>query len=98
MPVSIGRRPSTIQTKDTVATGAARPRLFYGWYIVGVALLAQCVMSGTQAFTSGLFLTPMTQELGWSRESFSAVQTVSTVVMGGLGLLIGGMVDRRGPR
>ena len=75
-----------------------RPRLFYGWYIVGVALLAQCLSAGTQAFASGLFLTPMTQELGWSRESFSAVQTVSTFVMGGIGLLIGGMVDRRGPR
>jgi MFS transporter, OFA family, oxalate/formate antiporter len=86
--------PATATTTST----AGRPRLFYGWYIVGVALLAQCISAGTQAFASGLFLTPMTEELGWSRESFSAVQTVSTFVMGGLGLLIGGMVDRRGPR
>ena len=39
-----------------------RPRVFYGWYIVGVALLAQCMSAGTQAFGSGLFLTPMTEE------------------------------------
>lgn len=75
-----------------------RPAIFYGWYIVGVALVAQFVAAGTQAYAIGVFLKPMTQDLGWSRESFSAVQTVSTVVMGGLGLLIGGLVDRRGPR
>jgi len=40
----------------------------------------------------------MTYELGWSREGFSAVQTFSTVVMGGLGFLLGGLIDRRGPR
>ena len=78
--------------------GLPRPRLFYGWTIVGVALVAQCVTAGTLGFASGIFLTPMTQDLGWSRQSFSAVQTVSTVVMGGVGLLIGGVVDRRGPR
>jgi sugar phosphate permease len=75
-----------------------RPPLFYGWYIVGVALLAQFVAAGTQTYASGVFLKPMTQELHWSRESFSAVQTVSTVVMGGLGLVIGGIIDKRGPR
>jgi sugar phosphate permease len=74
------------------------PRLFYGWYIVGVALLAQCIAAGTQSYAIGLFLKPMSHELGWSREGFSAVQTFSTVVMGGLGFLLGGLIDRRGPR
>ncbi|MEI7926405.1 MAG: MFS transporter [Chloroflexota bacterium] len=76
----------------------ARPRFFYGWYIVAAAVVAQIVSSSTQAYAGGVFLTPMTHDLGWSRESFSAVQTVSTVVTGILGLVIGGMLDRRGPR
>lgn len=75
-----------------------RPAVFYGWYIVGVALVAQFVAMGTQSYAIGVFLKPMTQELHWSRESFSAVQTVSTVVTGVLGLIIGGLLDRRGPR
>jgi len=75
-----------------------RPAIFYGWYIVGVALVAQFVAMGTQAYAIGIFLKPMTHDLGWSRESFSAVQTVSTFVMGAIGLFVGGMIDRRGPR
>lgn len=75
-----------------------RPRLFYGWCIVAVAIVAQFVAVGTQTYAAGIFLKPMTHDLGWSRESYSAVQTVSTVVMGGFGLLIGGLIDRRGPR
>lgn len=82
----------------TAALRVTRPRWFYGWTIVGIALVAQFITAGTQTYASGVFLKPMTQDLGWSRESFSAVQTVSTVVMGSIGLLVGGLVDRRGPR
>ncbi|HXH20527.1 MAG TPA: MFS transporter [Dehalococcoidia bacterium] len=81
-------------------TGVAlrRPAIFYGWYIVGVALVAQFISAGTSAYAAGVFLKPMTEDLGWSRGDFSAVQTVSTVVMGALGLFVGVQVDKRGPR
>lgn len=77
-----------------------RPRRpeYYGWYIVGVALVAQFVAMGTQTYASTVFLKPMTQDLDWSRSEFSAVQTVSTAVMGGFGFLVGALIDRRGPR
>lgn len=71
---------------------------FYGWYIVGVALVAQFVAVGTQTFASTVFLKPMTGDLGWTRSEFSGVQTVSTVVMGVVGFVIGALIDRRGPR
>jgi MFS transporter, OFA family, oxalate/formate antiporter len=45
-----------------------------------------------------VFLKPMTQDLHWTRSEFSAVQTVSTFVMGIVGFVIGAMIDRRGPR
>ena len=72
--------------------------IFYGWYIVAIAIVVQFIFGGTQVYVAGAFLKPMTEDLGWSRESFSAVQTVSTVVTGIAGLFIGGLVDRRGPR
>ncbi len=81
-----------------LAVASKRPAVFYGWYIVGVALVAQFVAAGTQAYASGVFLKPMTDELHWSREQFSAVQTVSTFVTGALGVFIGMQIDRRGPR
>lgn len=74
------------------------PVKFYGWYIVGVALVAQFVAVGTQTYASTVFLKPMTQDLGWTRSQFSAVQTVATVVMGIVGFAIGALIDRRGPR
>ncbi len=75
-----------------------RPAVFYGWYIVGVALVAQFVAAGTTSYVSGVFLKPMTTDLGWTRGDFSGVQTVSTFVTGALGLFIGVQIDRRGPR
>ena len=63
-----------------------RPPIFYGWYIVGVALVAQFVGAGTQAYAAGVFLKPMTHDLGWSRQDFSAVQTISTVSWASPGL------------
>ena len=75
-----------------------RPVIFYGWYVVGVALVAQFVAIGTQTYAGTAFFTPMATELGWTRSEFSSVQTVSTIVMGMIGFLIGALIDRRGPR
>lgn len=75
-----------------------KPWLFYGWYVVGIALIAQFVSAGTQTYAASVFLKPMTEDLGWSRSDFSSVQTISTFTMGMAGLYIGAMVDRRGPR
>lgn len=72
--------------------------VYYGWWIVGVAIVAQMVAVGVQAYTPGVFLKPMTADLGWSRESYANVQVIGTFVMGVLGLFIGATIDRRGPR
>ncbi|MFN0146929.1 MAG: MFS transporter [Dehalococcoidia bacterium] len=82
----------------TTLTVPRRSRLFYGWYIVAVAIVAQFVAVGTQMFAAGVFLKPMTTDFGWSRESFAAVQTLSLAVSGVVGIFIGGILDRRGPR
>lgn len=71
---------------------------FYGWYIVAAAVAAQFISVGTQAYVTGVFLKPMTTDLGWSRSEFSAVQTVSTFVMGTVGFIIGSAIDSKGPR
>lgn len=75
-----------------------RPRLFYGWYIVAVAVVGQFVSAGVQAYGIGVFLKPMTEDLDWSRQSFSTVQTVTVAVGGIVALFLGGIIDRRGPR
>jgi sugar phosphate permease len=77
----------------------ARPRgIYYGWYIVGAAVIAQMMAMGLQAYAMSVFLTPMTADLGWSREDFANAQTIGTFVSGGLGLFLGALIDRRGSR
>lgn len=78
-------------------TLAGRP-VYYGWYIVGVALIASMMSAGIQAYGLSVFVTPMTTELGWSRTEMSFGQTISTGVSGFLGIFIGGLLDRRGGR
>ena len=72
--------------------------VFYGWYIVAVACLVSMMSMGVSAYGLGVFIMPMTEELGWSRTDISLGQTLSTGVMGFLGIVIGGLVDRRGGR
>jgi sugar phosphate permease len=82
-----------------IALHLPRPHgIYYGWYIVAAAVVAQFVAVGMQAYTAGVFLKPMAADLGWSREDYANAQTIGTFVTGGLGLFVGGLIDRRGAR
>lgn len=71
-----------------------RHRIYWGYYLVGVALVCQFVTAGVQAYVSGVFLGPMTHELGWTRAQFAAGQSVSSFVMAFAGFFVGSQVDR----
>ena len=77
------------------APARLRPRLYYGWYIAGLAFAAQFV-GGPYVF--GVFLRPMTEELGWSRGDFSLANTMGVAVGGIAGFIIGPLIDRYGGR
>ena len=77
---------------------ARRPRVFYGWWIVFAALIAQFVAIGMQAPVSGAFLVPMTEELDWARGEFAIATSVGTFVSAIIGFFVGGYVDRYGAR
>lgn len=49
-------------------------------------------------YTLGPFMEPMLEELNWSRRDFTLPRTLGQFVMAGVGLIIGGYVDRFGPR
>ncbi|MBI2886933.1 MAG: MFS transporter [Chloroflexi bacterium] len=73
-------------------------RFFYGWVIVGVSFLADLLSAGTGGYTLGLYFATMGRELGWSRTVLSFSRTVSSIVHGAAGPLIGYLVDRFGAR
>ncbi|HJM76429.1 MAG TPA: MFS transporter [Dehalococcoidia bacterium] len=81
-----------------VATSENQYRIFYGWYIVLGAIVAQFVAVGIQAGVSGVFLRPMTEDLGWTWAQFTIATSLGTGVSGMIGFFIGGYVDRVGAR
>jgi sugar phosphate permease len=84
---------------QTLPLSRSRRRgIYYGWYIVAAAVIAQMMAMGLQSYAMSVFLTPMTRDLGWSREDFANAQTIGTFVTGGLGLFLGTLIDQRGSR
>jgi OFA family oxalate/formate antiporter-like MFS transporter len=81
------------------APAERRPRIYFGWYIVGAATVTNLVIgAGLVGYLPGVFLEPMTEELGWSRAEFIISFTTGQVVSAATALFIGGVLDRRGGR
>lgn len=76
-----------------------RPRVFYGWLLVGVMFLAGAYSGGIGIWGFGLFARPMEDELGWSRSAFFAALSIRSLVAGALAPFVGPWLDtRHGPR
>ena len=69
----------------------------YGYVVVSSAffiMLAQFAIY----YSFGVFFTPMISELGWTRATTSGAFSLSCALTGVLGIVIGGLTDRFGPR
>src|SRR5688572_19198565 len=86
--------PSPAFEGTATARPAKKPLFYYGYYLVGVALVTQFVSSGTQAYTAGVFLRPMTEDLDWTRGDYTLAQTVGRFLMAGVGFFVGTHVDK----
>jgi MFS family permease len=74
-----------------------RPRFFYGYVVVGTALLIMVVVFG--AYNSfGVFFEPMLTDFGWTRAMISGGYSLSWIMQGLLGVIMGRLTDRFGPR
>ena len=79
-------------------TPSADNRFFYGWYIVGVSLLANFMSVGSGFYVFNAFMEPLCQLRGWSRADINSAMAVGTLV-GFLGQFIyGTLIVRIGPR
>jgi OFA family oxalate/formate antiporter-like MFS transporter len=78
--------------------GSRRPLIYYGYWIIGAAMVAQFIAVGSQMSVSGAFLKPMTEDLDWTRSEFALAQTVGRFLMAFVGFFIGIYIDRYGGR
>ena len=72
-------------------------RLFYGWVIVGVGMVVTCIGMGTM-MSLGVFLQPMSQDMGWSRAGISFAAVLNFLAMGFGSFFWGSLSDRFGTR
>ncbi len=80
-------------------SSTARPRFFYGWVIVFVAIVAGVFGPGVSVWSAGVFLTPMTEEFGWSRADFGLGLALRSLTSAFVAPWIGPMFDKpNGPR
>src|SRR5215210_275609 len=74
------------------------PRVFYGWYVLSVAMLAAFLAAGSSQLFMSIMLKPMTDEFGWSRTATTGAITIGTILAGLVAPVFGRLVDRYGPR
>ena len=70
---------------------------YYGWIIVGLALLSMGFWAGIRT-TFAVFYVALLEEFSWSRGGAAGVQSLSYVIYIILAPLAGGLIDRLGPR
>ena len=75
----------------------ARAKFFYGHYIVGACMVTQMMYLGL-FFTFGVLFPEFEKEFGWSRAQISGASSTMFIVMGLLGIAMGRINDRIGPR
>ncbi|MXW36539.1 MAG: MFS transporter [Chloroflexi bacterium] len=82
----------------TTSAPAARPRIFYGWYMVGGGVVGSFVAVGAGFASMSVFLSPVTQDMGWTVAAFTIATAGANAVNGMSGVIVGPLVDRHGPR
>lgn len=75
----------------------ARQEWKWYWKLPAVAAIAN-IATVIHIYTLGPFMAPLEQEFGWSRAQISSAITVSNGVNALLGVLVGLLIDRWGPR
>jgi sugar phosphate permease len=75
-----------------------RRRVFYGWWLLAGSVVAMALVSGVSFWAFGLYIDPLEEEFGWSRAEVSLGFSVSLLVSGLSGPLVGKWIDARGPR
>ena len=73
-------------------------RVYYGWVIVSVLGLFASLSVAMAGPNLAIFIKPMQEDLGWSASVFGWAQLGRFTAVMVAGPLIGGLLDRQGPR
>jgi len=86
-----------VTSKEDYQLRKTEPRFFYGHILVIIAFFVMVASWGVyNAF--GVFFKPLQAEFGWSSAVTSGAFSLSMIIYGVLGIIVGGLTDRFGPR
>ncbi|MBL7211201.1 MAG: MFS transporter [Desulfobacteraceae bacterium] len=77
--------------------GDAGSGIFYGYLVVAAAFFIMVVVWAA-FYSFGVFFKPLLNEFGWTRAMTSGAFSLSAIIMGVLGIAMGGLNDKLGPR
>ncbi|MBI4201121.1 MAG: MFS transporter, partial [Chloroflexi bacterium] len=99
-PAAPAARGSFLITRaaDSLVARLSRGRIYYGWYIVAAIFALETTTMGFNGLFFGIFLKPMSQEFGWTRAMTTGAVTAGTLAAATIGLFVGWVLDRYGPR
>ncbi|MDF1553659.1 MAG: MFS transporter [Deferrisomatales bacterium] len=79
------------------SVSARRRSLSYAYVITGACFSIQAIGIGCY-ISFGVFFNPIIAEFGWSRAMLSGAQSLAFLLMGFLGIFVGRLNDKVGPR
>ena len=74
-------------------SGPRRSRIFYGWYLVGAAVLVSAAAAGVNA-SSAVFVFPLSVDLGWSSLALAGAFSLGVLTNGLAQPILGHLFDR----
>jgi OFA family oxalate/formate antiporter-like MFS transporter len=96
--VSRQDRGTELPATGLVSRLAATLPFYYGWVILGCVLFACFSRAGPAVATLSIFVTPMTEEFGWSRTAIAGAVSLGGVLAALSSPMIGTYLDRQGAR
>ncbi|MBW1788948.1 MAG: MFS transporter, partial [Deltaproteobacteria bacterium] len=72
-------------------------RIYYGWWIVVICMVALSMTAGMGFYSIGVFFNPLMEEFGWNRTQISAIVSVYWGFIALTGPLVGRFMDAHGP-
>lgn len=74
-----------------------KPALFYGYVVLAGCFAIQATGIGTH-IAFGVFFKPLLADFGWPRAALAGAHSMAFMLMGLLGIFVGRLNDRLGPR
>ena len=88
-----------MEQSSTTSASARKPRgIFYGWWLVGVAMVTIALSNGAAAHGLGVFFVALERHFGWSRTVLSGAFALARLEGTVMGPVEGYFTDRFGSR